>query len=178
MHKWILLIRGINVGGKNLLPMAELVRDLESLDLQQVKTYIQSGNAVFQATARSARSLEKKISDQLEAQHGFRPRVLVLALDELQTAIDNNPFPQAQVEPRSVHLFFLASKPGSADIKTLTTVKAANERFELDGRVFYLLAPSGIGKSKLASSVERHLGVDATARNWRTVTKLYELANA
>ncbi len=176
MRTWVLLLRGINVGGKNVLRMKELVRDLTALDLVQVKTYIQSGNAVFQASGTSSTALGERIGSRIEARHGFKPRVLVLSADDLRSAIDRNPFPEAEAEPKTLHLFFLESEPATPDMATLTSVRSSTEQFQLDGGVFYLHTPDGLGRSKLASNAERLLGVSATARNWRTVVKLADLA--
>ncbi len=87
MSTWIALLRGINVGGKNILPMSELVRDLESLHLENVRTYIQSGNAVFQSTGVVSPILAAQIATRIEQRHGFRPRVLLLSADQLQRAM-------------------------------------------------------------------------------------------
>ncbi|HUF90702.1 MAG TPA: DUF1697 domain-containing protein, partial [Gemmatimonadota bacterium] len=106
---------------------------------------------------------------------GFRPRVLLLGGDRLLEAIEANPFPEADAEPRSLHLFFLAEPPPSPDLESLAEVAVASERFHLERDVFYLHAPEGFGRSKLAARVERYLGVAATARNWRTVRKLQEM---
>jgi uncharacterized protein (DUF1697 family) len=89
--------------------------------------------------------------------------------------MDANPYPEADEEPKSVHLYFLAGDPAEADIAGLEAVRAPAERFHLEGGVFYLHAPDGVGRSKLAAKAERLLGVSATARNWRTVTKLREM---
>jgi len=178
MHTSIALLRGINVGGKNLLPMKELVRDLESLDLKAVRTHIQSGNIIFETARKPSRALAGKIADAIEARHGFRPHVLVLGADRLKALIELNPFPEAAREPKSLHVFFLAAAPVSPDTKSLAKIAARSERFHLADEAFYLHAPDGIGRSKLAASVERLLGVAATCRNWNTMTKLLEMAEA
>ena len=178
MHTWIALFRGINVGGKNILPMKELVRDLQSLNLKNVKTYIHSGNVVFQTSRTVSATLGKKIATRIQNRHGFKPHVLILGADELQTAIDANPFPEAESDPKALHLFFLVSVASAPDIESLNDVKSPTERFELTDHVFYLHTPDGFGKSKLAEKIERHLGVVATARNWRTVQKLSEMTKA
>ena len=108
MDTWIALFRGINVGGNNILPMAELRSDLESLKLKNVRTYIQSGNVVFDSTTGAAPSLTKKIRQRIEKEHGFRPHVLIFSHEKLATAIELNPFPMAVSEPKSLHFFFLA----------------------------------------------------------------------
>ena len=176
MRRWIALFRGINVGGNNLLPMASLVRDLEGMGLKNVKTYIQSGNVVFDAKSASPASLKKAIIAEVEAERGFAPQLLLLSPDDLQRAIRDNPFPQAASDPKSLHFFFLERPPKKANAKGLQSAKAETESYVLTDLVFYLHAPNGIGRSKLASTAEKHLGVTATARNLRTVEKLLALA--
>lgn len=177
MYVWIALLRGINVGGANVLNMRDLVALLESLGCVDPKTYIQSGNVVFRSAEQSSLVMENRISDAVAQEHGFQARVLVLGREELQQSADENPFPVAKSEPTSVHLFFLAKQPTQPDIGGLTSLKAQSESFVLGKRVFFLHAPDGIGRSKLAARAEKLIGVDATARNWRTVSKLVELAS-
>lgn len=178
MHTWIALLRGINVGGKNILPMKELVQDLESLDLRDIQTYIQSGNVVFRSLSDVSPTLGAQIATRIEDRHGFRPRVLILSADQLKSAIDSNPYPEAEAEPKTLHLFFLGSVPAAPDIEALAEARSPSERFHLTDRVFYLHAPEGIGRSKVVARAEKLLGVAATARNWRTVQKLWEMARA
>jgi len=178
MKTYIALVRGINVGGKCLLPMRELVAILHSLGCQDVKTYIQSGNAVFEYKESSeASSLASNMTAKIAKKRGFSPRVLVLEAKEFKRAVAGNPFPEAAAEPKSLHVFFLDSKPAKAKLTSLASFQSDSERFELRGSVFYLHAPDGIGRSKLAANVERHLAARATSRNWRTVCKILEMAN-
>lgn len=176
MPRWIALFRGINVGGNNLLPMKELVRHLEALKLKNVRTYIQSGNVVFDSDEKNAKSLAKKIKARIERECGFGPEVLLISRDELQNAIEANPFSHAVSEPKSLHFFFLEKAAAKANIQALDMAKAPTESYVLKGSVIFLHAPEGVGRSKLAASAERHLGVAATARNYRTVEKLAEMA--
>jgi uncharacterized protein (DUF1697 family) len=176
MRTYIALFRGINVGGKNLLPMSELKALLEKLDLQNVKTYIQSGNVVFRGQEEDAARLSGQISAAIKKSHGFEPETLLLRIEDMQKAIDSNPFPEAEAEPKSLHLNFLAAAPEQPDLQALESLKKENERFELKGTVFYLHAPDGIGRSKLAANAERLLGVPMTGRNWRTVSKIMDMA--
>lgn len=175
MSTYIALFRGINVGGRNILPMRELVSDLESLDCEDVRTYIQSGNAVFRYSRKSAASLGAKIAKKIEDRHGFRPQVVILDARQLHKAIASNPFPDGEADPKTLHLFFLASPPPAQKLSALNKAKSSTERIHLAGQVFYLHAPDGIGRSKLAAKIEKLLGVPATARNWRTVVKLAEM---
>ncbi|MGI8977824.1 MAG: DUF1697 domain-containing protein [Pirellulaceae bacterium] len=176
MPRWIALFRGINVGGNNLLPMKELARDLEALKLKNVRTYIQSGNVVFDSGEKNAQAVAKKITRRIEQEHGFGPQVLLLSPEELKSAIQANPFRQAVSDPRSLHFFFLEKPATKANIQSLDKAKAPTETYVLKGCVFFLHAPEGIGRSKLAATAERHLGVAVTARNYRTVEKIAEMA--
>jgi uncharacterized protein (DUF1697 family) len=97
-------------------------------------------------------------------------------LDELERAMASNPYAEAESEPKSLHLYFLASEPQDPDLKTLESIRVDSERFALQGKVFYLHAPDGIGRSRLAARVEKALGVPATARNWRSVSKIVAMA--
>jgi uncharacterized protein (DUF1697 family) len=176
MPRWIALFRGINVGGNNLLPMKELVRHLEALKLKHVRTYIQSGNVVFDTNEKNAKSLAKKIKERIEREHGFGPEVLLISREELQKAIQANPFPHAVSDPKSLHFFFLEKPAAKAKIQALDLAKAPTESCVLKGSMFFLHAPEGVGRSKLAATAERHLGVAVTARNYRTVEKIAEMA--
>ena len=176
MKRWIGLFRGINVVGNNLLPMASLVRHLEAIKLKNVKTYIQSGNVVFDTASKNLTSLTKSIVAKIADEHGFAPRLLLICPDALQQAIEANPFPHAAAEPKSLHFFFLEKPSTNPNIKALESAKVETESYVLTDLVFYLHAPDGIGRSKLASTAEKFLGVPSTARNLRTVEKLMALA--
>jgi len=176
MKTYIALFRGINVGGKHALPMKELVVVLEGLGSRNVKTYIQSGNAVFESQEKDASRLEHKISLEIKRRRGFEPYVLLLELADIERAITENPFPEAETDPQALHVGFLASAPENPQLKTLESLKRNSERFHLSGNVFYLHAPEGVGRSKLAASAEKLLGVPLTDRNWRTVCKIWEMA--
>ena len=175
MSVWIAFFRGINVGGHNLLPMKALAALMEKSGCEKVQTYIQSGNVVFHSTKR-ADELEKCISAAVVKAHGFQPRVFLIGTKELKRAIKSNPFPHATENYKSLHLYFLSERPKRPDLKGLNALKAADESFVLTKEVFYLHAPAGIGKSKLAGRAEILLGVAATARNWQTVTKIIAMA--
>jgi len=176
MNTFIALFRGINVGGSNILPMKDLALILKDLGLSNVRTYIQSGNVVFQSKTTDAKGLSHDISTAIGENHGFNPKVFILSLPELQAAIASNPYPDGQSEPKTLHLFFLASVPNNPDMDRLETFKTESERFRLIDTVFYLHAPEGIGRSKLAANVEKSLGVSVTARNWRSINKILSMA--
>jgi len=176
MNIYAALFRGINVGGSNILPMKELAALLQDLGCGNVRTYIQSGNAVFRHQERSASRLAASIREAIRASHGIEPEVLLLSVDKLERAVSSNPFPEAESEPSRLHLSFLAAAPESPDLDLIESLRADSESFALKDDVAYLHAPEGIGRSKLAARMERTLGVAATARNWRTVGKILEMA--
>jgi uncharacterized protein (DUF1697 family) len=175
MDTYIALLRGINVGGSHMLPMKDLKLLFEKNGCVDVQTYIQSGNVVFRSEMSDAERLAKQVTSAVLKDRGFEPRVLVLTWRALERAAAGNPFPEADDNPASVHLFFLCELARKADVKSMEALKAKTERFALKGKVLYLHTPDGFGKSKLAARAERLLGVEATARNWRTVTTLLEM---
>jgi uncharacterized protein (DUF1697 family) len=155
--------------------MKELRALLENLGLQNVRTYIASGNVVFQSQEKNRSQLASQISAEIEKDHGFAPDVQLLTAEEMEKAIQSNPFPEGEPEPKSLHLFFLAAVPEKPDLEAMDALRAETERFELIDKVFYLHAPDGIGRSKLAEKVGRYIDVSMTARNWRTVGKIMEM---
>jgi uncharacterized protein (DUF1697 family) len=175
MQTYIALLRGINVGGHHKLPMKELRTLLENLGLQNVRTYIASGNVVFQSEETDRSRLAREISAEIKKGHGFEPDVQLLTEEEMEKAIQANPFPEGEAEPKSLHLFFLAAVPENPDLKAIDALRIENERFALIDKVFYLHAPDGIGRSKLAEKFGRYIDVSMTARNWRTVGKIMEM---
>ncbi len=179
MTTWVLLLRGINVGGHNRISMRDLVAVLEGLGLRDVQTYIQSGNVVFtidDETPVDPAALTGAITTTIREAHGFAPRSMLLEAPALGAAMDANPFPEAVAEPATLHLFFLAASPGAPDLASLEALLGPRERFVLDGAVLYLHTPDGLGRSKLAERSERLLGVPATARNWNTLMRLGAMA--
>lgn len=170
MDTYIALFRGINVGGNHILPMQELAEILHQLGCDDIQTYIQSGNVVFRGPKNSPERLAKLISTEVSKIRGFAPKVLLLGVTELEAAVNGNPFPTDN--GKALHFFFMEKAPESPDLDILSTLKTTNEDFKLRQDVFYLYAPDGIGRSRLAEKVERSLGVPVTARNWNTVSKL------
>ncbi|MEU6960842.1 DUF1697 domain-containing protein [Streptomyces chrestomyceticus] len=180
MSRQVALLRGINVGGNKKFPMARQRELFASLGHTDVTVLLQTGNIVFAdpgtPPAETARRIEARIADEL----GFPVPVMVRTRDELAATVAANPFPQAVVEPKTLHVTFLSDVP--ADVAPLTALDCdtyAPDRLRLIGRDLYLWCPDGVGRSKLADAVSRaRLGVTATARNWNTVTKLLALADA
>src|SRR5438105_2947174 len=176
MAVWIAFLRGINVGGSGKLPMVELASILGKLRCSDVKTYIQSGNVILRHAKTTPAELEARIGEAISKSHGFRPKVLVMGVDELEKAAAANPFRKAEADHKSLHLFFLSAKPDPSTLRALEGIKAPTESFAVIGKVFYLHTPSGFPTSKLANRAEKLLGVAATARNWRTVQTVLQMA--
>ncbi len=178
MNTYVAFFRGINVGGNNPLSMKELVAALESIGARKVRTYIQSGNAVFESAEKNLARFSKQLATEINNRCGFEPHVHILTLDVLSKAIEENPFPEAVSDPSTLHLGFLSSSPKKPNLEKIATLRKDSERFLLTERVFYLHAPEGVGRSKLAANSEKLLGVPMTDRNWRTVCKVMELAGS
>ena len=155
MKTQIALFRGINVGGNSKLPMDLLREILSSLGAEGIETYIQSGNAVFKYEEGRAPELAQKIGGEVERRCGFRPAVLLLTREEFESAMTANPFKKAETEGSTLHLGFFASQPTKPNFEKLESLKAASERYHLGERVFYLHAPEGVGRSKLAAGLKR-----------------------
>lgn len=175
MMTYIALIRGINITGRNMLPMKSLTALLGRLGCGNVRTYLQSGNAVFESDETNRERLCSALTAAIQKAHGFAPRVMLLTAAELRRAARANPFPQAADNHKLVHLYFLADRASKADLAAIKACAVNGELFALKSKVFYLHTPNGFGVSKVAERAERLLGVAATARNWRTVASLIDL---
>jgi uncharacterized protein (DUF1697 family) len=176
MNLWVAFFRGINVGGHNILPMKGLRALLSDLGCADVSTYIQSGNVVFRHNESKSAPLQAKISREILKRFSLEPIVFLMTSRQLVAAHARNPFPDGEREPKTLHLHFLAADTEHADWDAFRAMKSDSERYKLVGHVLYLYAPEGIGRSKLAAKIERLLGVPTTARNWRTVEKVLQLA--
>ena len=177
MKTYVALLRGINVGGRNSLPMSELTEILGNLDCRDIRTYIQSGNVVLRTT-KNPNLIARGITAEVRERRGFEPHVLVLAEHRFAEAIDNNHFSSPGLDSKALHLGFLDSVPTAPDTDGLEALKSPTEKFSLIGQVFYLLAPDGIGRSKLAARSEKLIGCPMTDRNWKTVNKVMSMLEA
>lgn len=175
MKTWIALLRGVNVVGANQVPMKALAAAFNRAGFYAVRTYIQSGNIVFQSQRGTALTLRIRISRLILEEFGFEPRVMVISGEELAAAVRGNPFPDADENHKWLHLYFLAESPKNPDLASLARLDAAREQFALKGGIFYLYTPDGFADSVLRSRIERCLGVAATARNWRTANELLKM---
>lgn len=176
MNRWIILLRGVNVSGKNKLPMAEFRAALTEAGFENVQSYIQSGNVVLEADAAlSQGDVSKSVQKTLLDGFDIETPLMLLTEARLKQAALENPLAQTFEKANWMFLFFLSEVPPSPNLEKLTELTAENERWELLGDVFYVYAGDGAGRSKLIARAEKLLGVAATARNWKTVQKLLEM---
>lgn len=175
----IALLRGINVGGSKKVPMAELRALMERLGFSDVKTYVQSGNVVFSGPRRAARAVAREIEAGIVEQFGFEVLITIRTRDELAAVVEANPLGDVADEPKRHHVVFLSDAPDPDAIAALAPEDPAPEAWALIGRELYLWTPEGVTDSPLFKAFgEKRLGLRATARNWRTVEKLLELADS
>lgn len=172
----VALLRGINVGGKNKLPMKELARMFTDLGCEGVRTYIQSGNVVFRAGDALARRTPQVISKQIEGQLGLRVPVVTRTAAELAKVAAGNPFLDAGADVSKLHVAFLADKPAASKIALLDPSRSPPDELVVRGREVYLHLPNGVARSKLTNAYfDSRLGTTSTMRNWKTVLTLLEL---
>ncbi len=179
MPVFISMLRGINVGGHNVIKM-DALRDLyASLKFQEPKTFIQSGNVIFRTSAAEEGALARKIQSAIEKEFGIRSEVILRSTTDLRKTIAANPFSKRQdVAPNKLHVGFLAEKPSWETQKKLEAITGIPEELHLVGRDLFIYFPDGAGRSKLTPVLDRILKSSATARNWNSVNKMLELAAA
>lgn len=181
MAIYVALLRGINVGGKNRIKMADLKFAFEGIDLSRVQTYIQSGNVLFESDEDEG-LLRKDIEDKLEAAFGFPIPVILRTAVELERIIENCPFSEEEVmeaeaasNAESLYVGVLLEPPSQEEIKQLSVYQSQTDKFSIIDRDVYLLFHYSIRNSKLANNLYK-LNVVATTRNWKTINKLAQLA--
>jgi uncharacterized protein (DUF1697 family) len=173
---FVALFSGINVGGNRIVKMAELRSFFEELGFADVASYVQSGNVVFRSRKGNAATLTRQLEAAFEKKWGFHSRIMVRDLDWFARLASENPYPEVAGEPTKLHAYALERQPTADEIARLAEKCTGPERFEIKGDVLYLHAPDGLGKSVFAALIPRVLKVPGTARNWRTVLALLEMA--
>jgi uncharacterized protein (DUF1697 family) len=173
---FVALLRGINVGGKNKLPMKDLVRIFESAGCVDVRHYIQSGNVVLDATAAIAKRLPAMISAAIASELELTVPVVVRSADEMRAVAKTNPLLAKGAAVDSLHVVFLADAPSAAAVASLDPQRSPPDAFVVRGREIYVSCPNGVGNSKLTNAwFDTKLRTISTGRNWRTVLKLVEM---
>ncbi len=174
MNTYIALLRGINVSGKKKIKMADLRGHLAELNFNNLQTYIQSGNIVFESELTDIRELEQAIHKKILEKYGFEVPVLIVKPDYLKTVLDKNPYKTH--ETKQLYYTFLAETPAPELVEKLKTYNYSPEETQLVERHIYFYSPLSYGRSKMNNNFfEKKLKVAATTRNWRTLNKLLEM---
>lgn len=178
METYIAILRGINVGGKNKIKMADLRENLSDLGFKNVETYIQSGNIIFDFDKKNPLELAKQIKSMIKSSFGFDVPVIVIEGEEFVKIWSENPFTKKEdFEIKHLHVTFLAEKPNSKLINEITDFDDSPNQLLMNEKVAYLICPNGYSKTKLTNDFfEKKLKTTATTRNFKTVTKIAELA--
>jgi uncharacterized protein (DUF1697 family) len=172
------LLRGINVGGKNVLPMKDLAQMFSDAGCAGVRTYIQSGNVIFEAPG-GADGIGDAIKAKIEKRHGYRIPVIIRTSEQLLKTIRGNPFLKAGADEKMLHVYFLADSPSAGAIAGLHPARSAPDAFHVRGQEIYLHLPNGMARTKLTNAYfDSKLSTICTARNWTTVLKLSAMMKA
>lgn len=176
MVTYLALLRGINVGGKNKLPMRDLRDTFVEAGCDDVRTYIQSGNVIFRAAPSVAAELPVLIATRIAERFGYRTPVLLRTAEQLQDVLLNNPFLAMGAAEETLHVLFLADLPSADRVADLDPDRSPPDRFIVQGQEVYLQLPRGVANSKLTNAYfDSKLATTSTGRNWRTVTTLHDL---
>lgn len=176
MYTYIALLRGINVSGQKKIPMAELRELLGNSGLENVQTYIQSGNVIFQSEKADIKALEGTIHEAIKSHFGFDVPILVVTPKELQQIFDDAPFPQNEKEKS--YFMFLYEEPDKILVDQVRQLNYPNEVFKITDNCVYFYCSTGYGKAKCSNNFfERKLKVTATARNYKTMIKLIAMTS-
>jgi uncharacterized protein (DUF1697 family) len=174
------MLRGVNLSGRNKIKMDTLRAIYQGLGLRDSQTYVQSGNVVFRTKQQASAALAKRIEDAIEHKAGFRPAVILRTPVELRAVIAGNPFAaRSGIEPNKLLVTFLAAEVCAQAREEIRAIKADPEEVKIGGHELYIYFPNGVGRSRLSlARLEKAVKVTGTARNWNTVTKLLEMAEA
>ncbi len=173
---YLALLRGINVGGKKLLPMKDLAVMFGEAGCHNARTFIQSGNVIFDADPDLSATIPRVITARIAEQIGFKTPIVLRTVAEMVYAIRNNPFLAAGVREDTLHVMFLADQPSATAVATLDPDRSPPDEFIVRGQEIYLRLPNGAARTKLTNAYfDAKLATTSTGRNWRTVTKLLEL---
>ena len=176
----ISMLRGINVGSRHRIKMEDLRALYESLDFRNPRTFIQSGNVVFEAQDRKLEKIRKRIEEGIEQRFGFHSDVILRTVEEMKDAIERDTFAgRENFNPGKLVIVFLAADPGMDAIAQVRAMKVAPEELRIGGRELYVYYPNGMGRSKFPmTAIAKILKTEWTGRNWNSVTKLLELAGS
>lgn len=176
LNRYVALLRGVNVGGKNMIAMKSLSALFSDAKCQQVTTYIQSGNVVFSADAKTASKATAAICAAIQAQFGFETQIVLRSQNEIERISSANPYLREEIPFEKLHVVFLADAPAAERVALLDPNRSPPDQFTLSGSEIYMYLPNGSAKTKLTNAYfDSKLKTVSTARNWRTLQKLMEL---
>ena len=175
----VALLRGVNVGGKKRLPMAQLAKLFSEAGCADVRTYIQSGNVVFAATPTTAKRITELVTARIAERFGFEAPVILRPADEFARVAKGNPFLNSGMDGGALHVAFLNDLPDRRRVATLDPERSPGDSFQVRGREIYLHLPNGVARTRLTNDYfDSTLATTCTFRNWRTVMKLLDMTRA
>jgi uncharacterized protein (DUF1697 family) len=180
MPTYVAMLRGINVGPGKIVKMERLRASFEALGFGGVRTYVQSGNVIFESEQKSPTESSNKIEEKIQHTFGFRVPVLVKTSKEMAQIVSDNPLVKEKgIDHSKLHVTFLSDAPPKTAVKVLEPLATGREQFRILNREIYLYCPDGYGNTKLSNNaIEKKLSVVATTRNWRTVNTLVEMCRS
>lgn len=177
MPRYVALLRGINVGGKNKLPMSAVADMFGAADCKDVQTYIQSGNVVFTASPTALKRVPQCFTSAVERKFGFKVPMVIRSCAALSKVAANNPFARPKYDPKSLYVMFLLNKPTRQQVDALDTKRSPGDLIHVAGSEIYLQLGAGAAKTKFTNAYfDSKLGTVSTSRNWRTVLTLCEMS--
>ncbi len=179
MKTYISLLRGINVSGQKIIRMEELRKIYEELHLFNVRTYVQSGNVLFDCKHQDESELTRLIEATLENSFGYAVRVFLRERNDLQRTVTSNPFLKMKdIDISKLHVTFLYDPPAPEALHSIKKPGDNADDFSFGKNDIFVYCPDGYGRTKLSNAFfERTLKIPATTRNWKTVNALVEIAN-
>jgi uncharacterized protein (DUF1697 family) len=173
LYNYLALLRAVNVGGRNKLPMKDLAEVFVEAGCTDVRTFIQSGNVLFNAPARIANQIARTVPDQIEKRFGHRPPIVIRTREQFALVAANNPFLQAGADENNVHVMFLATTPEASRVNSLDPARSSPDAFTVRGADVYLHLLNSVADCKLTNAYfDSKLATISTSRNWRTITTL------
>jgi uncharacterized protein (DUF1697 family) len=174
----VAMLRGVNVGGHNRVPMEELTKLCASLKLRGVQTYVQSGNVIFKTDEKDFVALAKRMERAIAKKFGVRTDVVLRSAAELREVVARNPFAERRgIVPGKLLVTFLGGDPGEEARVAVRAIRCAPDELFIDGREAYMYFPNGMGRPTLSwATIPKTLKVSGTGRNWNSVTKMLEMA--
>ena len=172
----VALMRGINVGGKNMLPMKNLAEMFREVGCTDVRTYIQSGNVIFDVLPALVKTISGHITNRIEELFGLRIPVILRTAGEMATTSRNNPYMKTGTDEKLLYVFFLAHLPARENVSKLDPGRSVPDSFSVHDREIYVNLPNGAARTKLTNAwFDTKLATTSTARNWRTVLTLTQM---